>query len=390
MFTRIAVFALTCVMAQANVINQSNGDISLESAAGRKLVRNARRVQNNGYSSYYGNVEGQSQYNGDYNDVNWNDIDNSYIAGYSVKFQGCHHVQQWNDDADGEEDIKIMTQRLVRFRMCPADTCSSTSTKGCDSNYGDYLVDMETYVEAYMTQMQQQYMNNNQYYGNNNGRALNNNNDNKYNMNFEDYLQCQEMEMNDGQRQRARELRELNNNNYGNQYYYNYNNNGDDIKYYVGPYCAEQGGEIRLGVFYDDTCSVAAEDGAEMFQMVHNGMALPYSEQSIVNLGCLSCGGYGEVNELCETLYEVAGKCETKMSVYYPNESACSYIEGIKVIREDGVIRTSATRKSTAAAITTGLFLTAALLLSGYVYYLRTKLGRARINLAASSQNAGM
>lgn len=388
MFSRIAVFALTCVMAQANVINQSNGDIPMDSAAGRKLVQNARRVQNNGYSNYYGNVDGQSQYNGDYNDVNWNDIDNSYIAGYSVKFQGCHHVQQWNDEADGEEDIKIMTQRLVRFRMCPADTCSSTSTKGCDSNYGDYLVDMETYVEAYMTQMQQQYMNSNQYYNNdNNGRALNDND--KYNMNFEDYLQCQEMEMNDRQRQRARKMRELNNN-YGNQYYYSYNNNDNDIKYYVGPYCAEQGGEIRLGVFYDDTCTVAAEDGAEMFQMVHNGMALPYSEQSIVNLGCLSCGGYGEVNELCENLYEVAGKCETKMNVYYPNESACSYIEGIKVIREDGVIRTSATRKSTAAAITTGLFLTAALLLSGYVYYLRTKLGRARINLAASSQNAGM
>lgn len=388
MFSRIAVFALTCVMAQANIINQSNGDIPMDSAAGRKLVQNARRVQNNGYSNYYGNVDGQSQYNGDYNDVNWNDIDNSYIAGYSVKFQGCHHVQQWNDEADGEEDIKIMTQRLVRFRMCPADTCSSTSTKGCDSNYGDYLVDMETYVEAYMTQMQQQYMNNNQYYSNdNNGRALNDND--KYNMNFEDYLQCQEMEMNDRQRQRARKMRELNNN-YGNQYYYSYNNNDDDISYYVGPYCAEQGGEIRLGVFYDDTCTVAAENGAEMFQMVHNGMALPYSEQSIVNLGCLSCGGYGEVNELCENLYEVAGKCETKMNVYYPNESACSYIEGIKVIREDGVIRTSATRKSTAAAITTGLFLTAALLLSGYVYYLRTKLGRARINLAASSQNAGM
>ena len=378
MFSRIAVFALTCVMAHAKVINQSNGDIPVDSAAGRKLVQNARRVQNNGY--------GQSQYNGDYSEVDWNNIDNSYIAGYSVKFQGCHHVQQWNDDADGEEDIKIMTQRLVRFRMCPADSCSSASTKGCDSNYGDYLVDMETYVEAYMTQMQQQYMNDNQYYGNDNGRALNN--DNKYNMNFEDYLQCQEMEMNDRQRERARELRELNNN-YGNQYYYNYNND-NEVKYYVGPYCAEQGGEIRLGVFYDDTCTVAADDGAEMFQMVHSGMALPYSEQSIVNLGCLSCGGYGEVNELCETLYEVAGKCETKMNVYYPNESACSYIEGIKVIREDGVIRTSATRKSTAAAITTGLFLTAALLLSGYVYYLRTKLGRARINLAASSQNAGM
>jgi len=361
-------------MASANVINQSNGDIPMNSDAGRNLLKNARRVENNG--QYYGNADGQSQYNGDYSEVNWNDIDNSYIAGYSVKFQGCHHVQQWNDDADGEDDIKIMTQRLVRFRMCPADSCSGTTTRGCDSNYGDYLVDMETYVQAYMTQMQQQYMNNNQYYGNGGGRDLAN-----YNMNFDDYVTCSEMDMNDDQRKRARELYQQNN------YYYN---NNDDSSYYVGPYCAEQGGEIRLAVFYDDTCTVFADEGAEVFQMVHNGMALPYSEQSIVNLGCLSCGGYGEVNEMCDTLYEVAGKCETKMNVYYPNESACSYIEGIKVIREDGVIRTSSTRKSTAAAVMTGLFLTAALLLSGYVYYLRTKLGRARINLAAGSQNASL
>jgi len=361
MFSRIAFFALTCALAQATVINESNGDIPLDSDAGRKLVQNARRVQNGYY--YGGNA-------GNYNDVNWADVDTSYIAGYSVKFQGCHHVQEWNADADGEEDIKIKTQRLVRFRMCPKDSCSSSSTKGCDANYGDYLVDLETYVEAYMYQMQQKY--------NNGNRALENNN--KYNV--QDYLQCQEIELNERQRQRARELRELNNG-YGSYYY----SNGYDAKYYVGPYCAEQGGEIRLGVFLEDTCTVAAEGGADIFKMVHNGMALPYSEQSIVNLGCFSCGAY---SDLCTSLYSVAGKCETKMNVYYPNESACSYINGIKVIREDGVIRTSATRKSTAAAITTGVFLTAALLLSGYVYYLRTKLGRARINLAASSENAGL
>ena len=364
MFSRIAVIALSFAMAaQAhsyNVINQSNGDIPMNSKAGRKLFQNARRVQNN---QYQGNGQ---QYNG--GEVNWDEIDSSYLASYSVKFQGCHHVQQWNDEADGEDDIKILTQRLVRFRMCPADTCSSTTTRGCDANYGDYLIDMETYVEAYMSQMQENQQNN-RYYGN---RALNNNEG----WDLEDYLECSEMKM---------DRRKLNN-----QYYYDGYQNNEDVSYYVGPYCAEQGGEIRLGVFYDDTCSVFAEDGLSVFKMNNNGMSLPYSEQSIVNLGCQSCGGYGEVNEMCESLYEASGKCETKMNVYYPNESACSYIEGIKIIQEDGVIRTSATRKSTAAAVTTGLFLTAALLLSGYVYYLRTKLGRARINLAASSQNASL
>jgi hypothetical protein len=59
--------------------------------------------------------------------------------------------------------------------------------------------------------------------------------------------------------------------------------------------------------------------------------------------------GQADVSESCQAIYGASGKCETKMNVDYPNESACTYIEGIKVIREDGVIRTSATRKSTAA-----------------------------------------
>lgn len=270
-----------------------------------------------------------------------------------------------------------MTQRLVRFRLCPSNSCSSGANFGCDSNYGDYVVDMETYVGAYLNQMQDQYMNGGQANGQNGQRALANQNQNQYNINFEDYMQCAQMDT-DGNGNN----RELANNNNAAYYY-----NNQDISYYVGPYCAEQGGEIRLGVFMDDTCSVFADEGAEMFKMAHNGMELPYSQKSMLNLQCISCGGYGEVNEMCETIYKVAGKCETKMSVYYPNESACAYIDGIKIIREDGVIRTSATRKSKAAAVSIGVFLTVAVLLAGYVYYLRTKLGRAKINLQAASQN---
>lgn len=251
--------------------------------------------------------------------------------------------------------MKILTQSLVRLRMCPADSCSSSSTRGCDSNYGDYLVNMDTFLDAYTQQMQN---------ANGGDRKL---------ADIGDYMTCNEMQMDGGQRKRARQLDE----NYN--YYSNYTQ-----AYYVGPYCSGQGGDIRIGVFSDDECTVFANNGEKIFNMV-NGFSLPYSGSSIVDLGCTSCGENGQVNEMCDTLYGSSGKCETKMNVYYPNESSCSYIEGIKAIRDDGVIRTTATRKSAGAAVATGFFLTASLLLAGYVYYLQTKLSRAKVNLDSSS-----
>ena len=107
------------------------------------------------------------------------------------------------------------------------------------------------------------------------------------------------------------------------------------------------------------------------------GYSLPYSDESLVSSRCFACGennnGNGnELKDFCGNIYSYSGKCETRMNIGYPNESSCSYIEGIKIIREDGVIRTSSVKKSKAAAVFIGLFLTLAVLLMGYVYYLRT------------------
>ena len=334
MLTRIAVLAATLIMASASVIDESNGDISMNSEAGRELLQSSRKTQD----EYYGN--------------NYK-VDDSFLSDYSMKFQGCHEVQEWNKYGE-DEDMKIETQSLVRLRMCPADSCSSSSARGCDSNYGDYLVTMDTFIDSYMQHIQN---------ANGGDRKL---------ADIGDYMTCNEMQMDDGQRKRARQLEDS----------YNYTSSYNQA-YYVGPYCAEQGSDIRIGVFSDDTCTSFASNGEKIFKMV-NGFSLPYSDSSFVNLGCTSCGENGEVTEMCDTLYESSGKCETKMSVYYPNESSCSYIEGLKAARSDGSILSTSTRKSAGAAVATGLFLTASLLLAGYVYYLRTKLSRARINLNSS------
>ena len=88
-------------------------EISPESDIGRHLLSKARRVDDSG-------------------------IDTSFMTDYSFKFQGCHHIQQWNPNAgDDEDSVRIMTKRLVRFRLCPYGSCNSDKTAGCSSGYGD-------------------------------------------------------------------------------------------------------------------------------------------------------------------------------------------------------------------------------------------------------------
>jgi hypothetical protein len=365
--------SLAAVNAAGHVINKSNGGIDLNSDAGRHLMVHARRVDNT-----------QNQ-----------NADLSFLSYYAVKFQGCHHVQQWNNNADDDSDVRIKTKRLVRFRLCPSNDCS-TDASGCSKGYGDYVVDMNTFVEAYLSAKVNESDNMCDQAAETCNSICNGSSDcvvqcysdygfsdcygegeRKLSIDITEYAECAQFDMGNN--------RALSNNNY------NYNNQDDgDVTYYLGPYCADQGGEIHMGVFTDDTCTTFAQNGESQFYSAM-GYALPYSDNSLVSQMCLKCSSYNEngeyqLSELCTDTYQISGKCETKMNVDYPNESSCSYIEGIKIIREDGVIRTSSTKKSKAAAVSIGLFLTVAVLLAGYVYYLRTKLGRAQINLSAASQ----
>jgi hypothetical protein len=373
------LFLAVITLSSSNDGGASAVEIESNSVIGRALLAQSTRLLNNN----------QNNENSNY----------AFLKSYSIKFQGCHHVQQWNEGGDEQDDVRIKTKRLARFRLCPADSCSSDKSVGCTAHYGDYVVDLNTFVTSYLSVLEQEqdtmcanvqedcntncngdancmqacYSN----YGlsmcwdanNNNGE--NNNNNNGFNV-FE-YGSCSQFNM-----QAA-----------------NNNNNGEAVEYYLGPYCADQGGEIHLGLFTDDTCTTFAQYGSQLFYQ-STGSELPYSDTSMVSTRCLTCAASSNGNnnnnnqygysQQCGYIYSLSGKCETRMEVDYPNESSCSYIEGIKIVRADGVIRTSTTRKSKAAAVAIGVFMTVAVLLGAYVYYLRTKLARAQINLAAASQ----
>jgi len=323
------------------------------------------------------------------------EMDMAWLVDYSIKFQGCHHITQWNDEADGQDDVRIATKRLVRFRLCPVGTCDDSSSGGCDSGYGDYIIDMQMYLEAYLQDLEELHEWTCQNYEQNicdcedgddkddafDGEQCLNNCYANYGLDY-----CIEEENDDDREEfdmmQAAECAQFEGGN---------NNNNNGVEYFLGAYCSDQGGEIRMGMFTDDACSLFADDYAGTITYKNfMGESLPYSEQSIVGMECVPCEQLGDVNqdnsntntevevkEACEQLYDTAGKCE---NIGGYNQNACNFMKGIKVIRSDGVVQVSSGGSKTAGTFI-GLFAVTTVALGGYVYYLKTKLGNGAINL---------
>mmetsp|Transcript_25452 Transcript_25452/g.30820 ORF Transcript_25452/g.30820 Transcript_25452/m.30820 type:complete len:366 (+) Transcript_25452:94-1191(+) len=325
-------------------------------------------------------------------------VDMSWLSGYSLKFNGCHHVSQWNNDAADAEDVRVMMKRLARFRLCPSDTCSADEASGCSSGYGDYVLDMNTYVEAYVEAKREALEEACEEVKENCG--CEDNGDDAYDEEAceyqcyvdagledcyreegafepEQYTACAQYEPQDGD-DGGRRLDE-----------------GDDaVQYFIGPYCANQGGDVYLGMFTDDTCTEFADDldGSYLFKQM-SGESLPYSSKSMVGSDCVSClqaaegdddAAEDEASEACQALYMASGKCESNLSVDYPNENACAFMSGITIVLENGVVNTEEIKASPTASVFIGIFAASFCLLAFYVYYLNDKMNKTKTNLAES------
>lgn len=291
----------------------------------------------------------------------------SFIGDYAIKFQNCNSVTEWNGDE------KVISRNLVRFRLCPLNSCSSSTTSGCYSKYGDYVVDLSTFVYYYM-QAQSNANDDIKDYCKNDCDGDNNydtcyekcfdtmggysmvasTSGNAYDLDATEFAQC-------------------------NQF---------DQYFYMAPYCSEDGTMVHLGLYKDDQCTVASSCDESCFYNM-NGYALPYASTSMISNNCLSCAqntiwennGNNNARKECGKIYSNAGKCETKLySIAYPNESACNFIEGLKYLGNNGVI--SGVKKSKEASFIIGLLLFSTVLLAVYIQYLSSKLSKARYHLS--------
>lgn len=329
---------------------------------------------------------------------------NLWMADYSLKFLGCHAVDSFNNDGEGDEDsVSVSRKLMARFRLCSSNTC-----RRCRSNYGNYVVDLESFAGAYMEGKRrsieykcQLYM----YYhcdcedGDDKDDGFNREyceydcfkkggksecidrnpyeeEDEGRRFEAEEYTECRELDIpdDDGGRRLGGD---------------------DDSSLYVGPYCTADSKHVRIGVFTDQYCTipVANDHGSSTFRKLM-GFSLPYRSSSMIQSDCISCLELQDMNRQdendddsieiagqCEETYESAGKCEEHYASgsgpSYPSTGECSYIEGIKKFGGDGSrIRK---RRSLVATFLILFFALACVSLVFYALHLRKKMERTSL-----------
>jgi len=350
-----------------------------DSAAGRSLLSKARRLDG--------------------------ERDITFVAQYDIVYTGCSSMMQLADEANGGgEEMPIYKQQMVKFSLCP----SSNECGNCKGG-ADYVISMMEFVDAYtefkMNALEQACENirencycNNQYQDEDAcenqcytdaemTECIQYEGDEEYDV--QEFLECAEMPNQNG--------------NGNGDYVYNGDWENYYGPYYVGPYCADDGFSINIGVFYDMGCAYAADN--DVFGQKNYGAELPFATESMVEGDCISCmqvdednnnnnnnngnnnnnnngNGY-ELNELCEMVYEESVKCEKNLNINWQDNSGCDYIGDILPKLEAATAGKRASSGGAAVAFA-WIFAVTTLLAGSYAFFLYRKLDRNRVDLSSS------
>jgi len=412
----LALTAITAAVVSANPFAPAKSANTAKTAYVSKLMRQARPTANSQLGRRMD--EDEEEYEVD-------------ISGYSLKFEQCQFVKAYDDELAGEDSETILaTRRFVIFRLCPSDACDS-----CSYNFGEYIVDLEEYLEAtvdYQQEIQEemcdacQECNNweeneeNEEDADDEGRRrrhLEN-----YNVDCDScYDECMKIEnMEDNGYIDATEFLEC-------QMVYDPEDDGKGALY-AGPMCASNGSKIKIGLFTDEECNVPDSDkDVDDYLMDGDGVSMKLSHallKTVYSSDCISClqpeeedenddqnddanqeEQEVEVLEMCEQLYDAAAKCEKTYGFDdgyanydgYANQLAqeevvCDFVESLKAgsYDETGEIVVNGANSSIGGgAETTGgqkfaltFFILGTVGLAGYAAMLHSKLTKGASGLA--------
>eukprot|EP00542_Grammatophora_oceanica_P014749 CAMPEP_0194027970 /NCGR_PEP_ID=MMETSP0009_2-20130614/1999_1 /TAXON_ID=210454 /ORGANISM="Grammatophora oceanica, Strain CCMP 410" /LENGTH=318 /DNA_ID=CAMNT_0038667189 /DNA_START=115 /DNA_END=1071 /DNA_ORIENTATION=+ len=220
-----------------------------------------------------------------------------FLADYTLKFISCE-VEQSMKNEEGNYEYSA-----VRYRLCPSDSVDCDEGKSCTSGYGDYIVGLNTFMDNYFEDQRENYEGDDDFQ-------------------IADYAECRELDVPDqDEDERRRRL-----------------GDEEEVQYFVGPTCSEDGLSVALAMYSDEDCKYASD--VDFYSLA--GYDLPYGDGGLVGTThCSSCyyqdddGNY-ELSEFCMAMYENSGKCETNMetySAYGKQEGKCEDIAALEEAR---------------------------------------------------------
>ncbi|KAL3944020.1 MAG: hypothetical protein SGBAC_001888 [Bacillariaceae sp.] len=372
---KFSAFALLFSTVSALDVNLE-GSISTGSSLGKKILANARALNDNNNNGQY----------------------TSWMQNYSIKFDGCVQVPRFEREEGFRSDL------LAKFKLCPSDSCGNCW------NGGEYVVDMKELIESYQEAKQ---MENEQACENavqsceyqcQNGYYEYNGDDDEacqYScLSAQSMSYCMQDDNQEQQMDDIGECRAINeqggqNGNNGNN---NYNSNYE--MYYVGAYCTSKG--VFAGTFKDSACTKHAPSGT--YEKYNYGASLP--TEALVPSGCIAnCdasvyenddnqnnnnngnnngnnndNNQNAVSDVCENLYEQSAKCEKNIDGnMYPDTSGCELINEM-LPRANNAFAQMQGKKS-AAAIWAWIFGIACVCMGAYIFLLHKRVIRERVDM---------
>jgi len=69
------------------------------------------------------------------------------LTARSFKYSGCAAIKSFDTENAGNNGTPMTVDTYAVFRLCPEDSCNKYSLTGCGKNYGEYVVEMSTYLE---------------------------------------------------------------------------------------------------------------------------------------------------------------------------------------------------------------------------------------------------
>lgn len=82
------------------------------------------------------------------------------LTQYAMKYVGCQNIKSFSDDLAENQysDTVLGYNRFVVFRLCKSSKCSSYNRYGCQDSFGEYIIEMEMYLEIMSDYHQQKFI----------------------------------------------------------------------------------------------------------------------------------------------------------------------------------------------------------------------------------------